>query len=79
MYNINFAQVLSLCLEELLFDRSVLQEDFTKAQHHLNNITVLDHCSAQYRYIILYIVVQVHMYVCIYLHYTHISESVTYM
>ena len=46
-----FVQVLNLCLEELLFDGSVLQEDFTKAEHHLNKITELDHYSAQYRYI----------------------------
>ncbi len=46
-----YLQVLNLCLEELLFDRSVLQEEFTKAHHCLNKITELDHYSAQYRYV----------------------------
>ena len=47
---INLLQIVNVCLEEMLFDKSLLLEDFNKAKHHLDNIASLDHYSALYRY-----------------------------
>ena len=45
-----FLQILNVCLEEMLFDKSLLLEDFNKAKCHLDNVTSLDHHSGLYRY-----------------------------
>lgn len=47
---IDLLQIVNVCLEEMLFDKSLLVEDFNKAKHHLDNIASLDHHSALYRY-----------------------------
>ena len=39
------------CLEEIMFDKSILLEDFYKAELHLRNIVSLDNNSAEYRYV----------------------------